>query len=242
MLIKIAICEDSTLHQQEVMHLLQEWKEQSGSDILTHVYTDSDKLSSAIDENFAAYDAYLLDIEMKTSMEGLEIARRIRLKHEDIPIIFITSHAELTLEGYDVQAMHFLGKPIPKDRFFNTLNRLVKDLESRASSFYTCIIDGATRRIPVHNIRYFVSDKSDSHYTLINGDSSLRFRSKLVDVVKAYPDDFIICHQSYVVNINHSRSLLGSTLTLSDGTELPVSKTHLQEVRRRFKKFISINP
>ncbi|MCL2548878.1 MAG: LytTR family DNA-binding domain-containing protein, partial [Symbiobacteriaceae bacterium] len=161
-------------------------------------------------------------------------AHKIRADNEHIPIIFITRHDELALDSYGVHALNFIVKPIDEARMFTTLDRLASILERRVKGFFSCNIEGTLRRFPYYEILYFVTDAADGHYILINGDASLRFRNKISDLVNSNPEIFILCHQSYIVNLDHLRTIQGNTATLSDGSVVAISKGNLSRVRQRF--------
>ena len=57
----------------------------------------------------------LLDIEMG-NMNGMELARNLRAKGDMLPIIFITGYSEFMQDGYDVEALHYLLKPVDKNK------------------------------------------------------------------------------------------------------------------------------
>ena len=241
MLIRMAIVEDSIYDQREAKAYVGQWSQQSNHDVQISVFDDSDKLLGVIDDEFEKFDVYLLDIEMKTPHEGLDLAKAIRKKYERIPIIFITSHTELAIRGWDVHALHFLGKPIDEPHFFATLDRLAAMLQSRKQDNFVCTIEGEMRRFLLYEIRYITSD-IESHYLLLNGDKTLRFRGKLSDIAANYAETMLICHQSYLVNIEHVRTLNSNMLTLSDGMTINVSKANLANIRKRFAEAFSINP
>jgi len=235
--IKIALCEDTPHDQRETERLLQLWEAQSGHRINIHAFSDTSKLSGAIDDAFERFDVYFLDIEMRKPLEGLEFAKTIRRQSQHVPIVFVTSHKELSYESHEVQALHFIAKPIDPKRLFETMDRLVKLLESRETTYFSFSIDRKKMSLPIYEILFMSTYEQDSHYITINGDPERRFLGKLSDIVKEHKDNFVLCHQSYLVNLDHLRVLLQSTLRLSDGTELPISKAQLSTVRRRFAEF-----
>ena len=58
-------------------------------------------------------------------ISGISLARRIREDGHRTEIIFITSHFEFVSEGYDVDALHYLTKPVPKDKLISVLDKAV---------------------------------------------------------------------------------------------------------------------
>lgn len=69
------------------------------------------------------FDLLLLDIDLgKEGEKGMELARRIRQKDERVSILFITGLPEYMNQGYDVQALHFLVKPVERERMTEVLD------------------------------------------------------------------------------------------------------------------------
>ena len=241
MLLRIAICEDDAHDLSDLVLLLQSWAKEQGHTLEYAAFSDSTKLLGAIDEAYGRYDLYLLDIEMHRPEEGLELARAIRRVDEHLPLVFITSHRELAFDSFDVSAFGFVGKPISErrnsERLVNALDRLIRAREQQETVYFTCTTESRVLRLPLYDIRYFCTCSRDSHYLLINGEEELRFRRRLGDIQREYPDALCSIHQSYLVNLEHVISLRAQTLLLSDGEELPISRGELQQVRQRFAAY-----
>lgn len=75
-------------------------------------------------------DAFLLDIEMPGA-DGLKVARFVRTVAGDTPICFVTNLGYLALEGYEVDAIGFLVKPLSYSSFRTTMDRLTRRIEGR---------------------------------------------------------------------------------------------------------------
>lgn len=68
------------------------------------------------------FDILLLDVEM-SGMSGLELARRLRADGDHAQLAFITSHFEFVGEGYEVEALNYLMKPVTREKLFAVLSR-----------------------------------------------------------------------------------------------------------------------
>jgi len=239
MQIKVAICEDDVREQRAIAALLHKWAENCHYHLTIDIFEDSLKLEGKIDAAFDTYDVYLLDINMSQPQEGLELAQRIRKHSLHTPIIFVTSHKELMYDAFDVQALHFIVKPIQEKRLFSALDRLSWLLKQRKDSFFTCKIAGELRRFPIQDIYFFTTK---GHYLLINGDNALYTRLKLGEVIENYADHFMMCNQGCAINTSHIRSIRFGALrvTLNNGVELPAGKGYLVNLRKRFSELFSI--
>lgn len=76
-------------------------------------------------------DVLLLDIDLKSSTSGLEIAEQIRKIDKSIYIIFVTGHFEFGMVAYKYKTFDFLQKPLTRERFEETILRLYSDIFRR---------------------------------------------------------------------------------------------------------------
>ena len=104
---RIAICDDEEIYRIELKSLLD--KLLINADYNIDTFDDGNRLS----ESFKAlpYDLVFLDIEMP-AVDGITLARAIRAASEKVFIVFLTSHVEYAIEGYEVNALRYLTKPV----------------------------------------------------------------------------------------------------------------------------------
>lgn len=62
------------------------------------------------------------------AMDGVTMARKLRQDNQTIQIIFITGYADYISDGYEVDALHYLMKPIQEEKLFTVLDRAVTKL------------------------------------------------------------------------------------------------------------------
>ena len=62
------------------------------------------------------------------AMDGVTMARKLRQDNQTVQIIFITGYADYISDGYEVDALHYLMKPIQEEKFFTVLDRAVTKL------------------------------------------------------------------------------------------------------------------
>lgn len=102
--------------------LLHEWSTNNNTEIETHEYSSVEQFLFDYESN--ACDLLLLDIEM-TGLNGTELAKSLRAKGDLLPIVFITGFSEYMSDGYDVEALHYLLKPVKKEKLFAVLDRYI---------------------------------------------------------------------------------------------------------------------
>ena len=103
------------------------------------------RISLASSEQFLFEQAYdrtqilFLDIEME-KMDGIALAREIRKHNRQMQIIFVTGYMEYIQEGYDVEALHYLLKPVSQEKIDSVLDRAVERLKTAYAVLLVIVI------------------------------------------------------------------------------------------------------
>lgn len=229
-MIKIAVCEDDpTLLSQLTSYVKTILEKHS---IVHHIesFTSAGTLFAR-----EAFDILLLDIEM-TPLSGLETAKRLRRRGDKSSIIFITAHPRYAVEAYDVQAFHYLIKPVNLQKLEVSLIKLCSSLqESRTQAI---AIRQGTRmwRIPLEKILYLeVMDRKIYLHTL---EETIPFYGKLEELEPSLPKIFFRCHRSYIVNLQHVKRYDKGEIILNNRENIPLSKRRYPSFGLAFMEYI----
>jgi DNA-binding LytR/AlgR family response regulator len=228
---RIAVCEDEKAHQSIIISLLQEWAAVSGRDIDVVAFDDAESLLMVWDD--VVFDVLILDIEMK-KMSGMELAKTVRRMDEDVIIIFVTSHESYSLEGYDVNPLHYLTKPLQERKFFKTLDKAFSIYQLKGGGGLVIGTDAGFVKISSDKICYI---SMYSHTAEIyTADGRYVTRMTVNDMLRALPSHFINCHRSCVVNMFKVSCVFDDHLVMEDGAEIPVSRSNIKKVRELFMR------
>lgn len=157
-----------------------------------------------------------LDINLKSSMNGISVAEKIRQTNKDIYIIFITAYIEYVFLAFQVKAFDYLPKPLSPERLEASLLRLFDDIGSSSNNF-----------ICINNKTYI---KEDDIYFIKRDGMKLVFATnynnyEIYSSFKKFfpklPDNFVRCHKSYIANINNITSVEANRnmITFSNNAE-----------------------
>lgn len=139
----------------------------------------------------------LLDIDLKSSTSGLEIAEKIREVDKSIYIIFVTGHFEFGMVAYKYKTFDFLQKPLTKERFEETILRLYSDVFGDKNKYIR--LDNDKTVIKENSIRFI---KKEGMKVIFHTDTrdyeTYGSFSKISDML---PYNFVRCHKSYIVNV-----------------------------------------
>ena len=226
---KIAICDDSDADRQYVLNMVDRWAASAGHVVHTDTFTSAENfLFHYAEEN--DYDILLLDIEMG-AMDGVTMAKRVRQDNEAIQIVFITGFADYISEGYEVSALHYLMKPIMRDKLFAVLNRAVAAVK-KTDKALLLPVGGEMIRLPVGRVQYV---EAFSHTVAIVTDTeTIQVKMPISEMENLLGNGFVRCHRSYLVGLKHISRLSRTEVILDNGNTLPLSRSTAPLVHKAF--------
>jgi len=186
-------------------------------------------------------DIIFLDIKMP-QLSGTEFVRSLR----NMPkIIFTTAHKEYAHEGFELDVIDYLLKPIPFDRFLKAVNKALpqkiqeeekqsKNEENNpSSSFIYLRVDRKMIKMLLNDIFYIESDKD--YVKVFTEKGYIITRQTIVSVEAMLPEkQFIRIHRSFIVSIDKIKYFTAETIMI--GTkELPIGRNY----RNNFLKWQS---
>ena len=183
-------------------------------------------------------DLVFLDVQMP----GLDGFGLIRVQGiERMPLtVFVTAHDEFAVQAFETQALDYLVKPLSEGRFKTTMKRVLERLRARLGGRLAVPTDAGELLLDAGEIDWIEArdDCADIHA----GVERYRVRASLTALERRLdPLRFVRVHRSAIVRFDHVRELVtagqdGATVVrLRDGTELPVSRRRLSDLRQRFR-------
>ena len=197
---------------------------------------NSDDILDYIKSNPA--DVFLLDINLKSSKTGLELAEEIRKIKKNSYLIFTTGHLEYAMVAYKYKTFDYIAKPITYDRLEDTIVRLFEDVNGLNKRYLR--IDNKNTLIDESEIQYVKRDgmKLVFHTPSRDYDTYSSF-NKFQDRL---PKSYIRCHKSCIANINQIKDIepVSGTITFRDGSTCdigPKYKSEFMEVLKSYGSF-----
>jgi len=171
-------------------------------------------------------DLVFLDIQMP-NLKGTDFAKLI---DPSTKVVFTTAYADYALQGYELNALDYLLKPITFERFVEAVNKVKMPSEANGITTLTIKSGYDLFKVSIAAIQYIVSDGEYVVYHTptqkIMSHGSLKALEKTLD-----SSQFMRVHRSYIVNRNLVNGLKGRDLLLADQL-IPVSDSYIDQVKK----------
>ena len=223
---RIAIVDDSAEDAGFVRDILSGWAELRQVSIRAEVFTTAEGFLFRYAED-KDWDILLLDIEMG-AMDGVTMAKRVRQSNEAVQIVFITGYSDYIAEGYEVAALHYLVKPVSREKLLTVLDRA---LEKRKQE-ERCLnleLSGEMVRIPFYEIRYL---DVRQNYVTVHAKADYTVKRTLGDFEKELDERFCRVGRGLILNLKYIQRVTKTEVRLSDGTVLPLPRGAYEPLNR----------
>ncbi|WP_036154462.1 LytR/AlgR family response regulator transcription factor [Maribacter forsetii] len=170
-------------------------------------------------------DVLFLDIQMP-EIKGTDFAKMV---DSNTKIIFTTAYSQYALEGYELNAVDYLLKPITFERFVTAVNKVKSNKIVEKSDSFTIKSGYDLHKVKFEDIQYIVSDSE--YVTFHMADKKIISNQRLKALEQELPSAmFMRVHRSYIINKNSVTGLKGRDLLLSE-VMIPVSDSYYDRVK-----------
>lgn len=235
----ISICDDNFAGRSFIRDVVMHYREMRHIRELEILEYDSPaQLERDLDT--VESDVYILDV-IYTDGNGIDLARKIRLRYHYNPIVFITASKENALNAFGVFATSYFIKPVKPKDLFETLDYVRKTMtENRASYLQINTVEG--RQLLRFSAIMCVERSGQSLLiTLNNGRvyESVTLRESFASKVKPLLQDerFVQTHVSFLVNLDAVASYQKDRIILQNGREIPVSRKYNAIVKEKYNVY-----
>jgi len=162
-----------------------------------------------------------LDIDMP-DMNGLELARALAERHEDICLVFATAYPDHALQAFELYAVDYILKPFNEKRIDKTVRKLLGKTQPQSSSklasenLITLEIHSEKKCLNPNEILYIESRKPRTIIKTLSETYIIRGDMDTFEIM-LQPYEFYRCHRSYLVNPKHIKEIIHSGRTFQIG-------------------------
>ncbi len=184
-------------------------------------------------------DLIFLDIQMPQIL-GTNFIRTLKNPPK---VIFTTAFRKYAVEGFDLDAVDYLLKPISFDRFLKAVNKVMNTtlpvknasfyIEKENNNFIHFRADRKTLKIPLDDILFVESLKD--YIKVVTKSKPIVTKQSISSLEENLPANFIRIHRSYIVSVDKIESYTNELVQIGKH-ELPISRSYRHEVEKILKE------
>ena len=213
--IEIAVCDSD----REIANELKKWIALYKPETYAKTFFSADALLRY--KEF--FDIYFLDIK---GISGLELAHQIRQREKlaGAPrsiLIFATGFSDYMADAFDVQAFHYLIKPIKEEKFREVLEKAMEEAKTKRQqeeAYILLRIPSKKKKVLLRNVLYVES--SNKKVLVHTTEGTYEVQGKMEDFEQSLGDTFYRSHRCYLVNFSHISSYGKNEIELVNGDRI----------------------
>lgn len=219
-MIKIAVLEDEPNFAADLQRILQRYATEYSLSFEIKLFANGMEFLKAKSTDF---DIIFLDINMP-EINGIDIAKHIRKKDENVVLIFVTNLAQYAIDGYSVDAMDFILKPIRYSSLKFRLDKAISLIEKRKKGSIIIKVNREYVKLDSSDIYYIEANKHKLVYHTVKGDyevwgSMTKVKKELESL------GFASCNVSYYINLMYVAKIEGDDVVVN-GEKLKISRSN----------------
>ena len=178
-----------------------------------------------------AIDLIFLDIQMP-KLTGLDFLKALQTRPK---VILVTAYREYALDGFELDVVDYLLKPVSLERFVKAIDKFYKQHRpgqplkqmQPPPEFLLVKSDRKTVKIPLHDIIY-VESYSD-YIKIFTEREMILTKERISHIEENLPSSFIRTHRSFIVNAQKIRSFSAEIIEVGN-KEVPISRSYREQV------------
>ena len=233
-MISVAILEDDSMASKQLCRMLETYGQRHQCFLSVSCFDCADKFFQSLVH--ACFDIIFLDIDLP-DMNGMNVARRIRQADKQVVLIFTTNLSQYAIQGYEVDAMDYILKPISPQVIDLKMDRAVQFSRQSRETAVSINTRGGFVRVPSSSIQFleiyghriiYHTEKQDyeSYGTMKQAIEQLPRRG------------FFRTTASFVVNFRHIQKVEGLTVFIGNRS-IPISRLRKAEFMEAANQFFS---
>jgi Response regulator of the LytR/AlgR family len=220
---RIAVCDDEEIFRADIRKHID--KLYSSLDVVVDSFSGGKDLIAAFESR--PYDLVFLDIEMP-EMDGITLAKKLRQLDEKTYIVFLTGHVEYALEGYEVNALRYLTKPVQDDKLKEVLRYVADKMASKRQLMIK--VDGEEHLLDISDILYL--EAQNQYIMIYTVDAEYLVRYNLADYENELKGDgFFRTHRGYLVSLGKVKKLGKNEVIMEGNATVPVSRSMMPKLK-----------
>lgn len=236
-MIRIALCDDDSTILSAVTLYIQKYAEKKKLlNLEIFPFETARALRNALDEA-KSFDIFLLDVYIGDEL-GTALAKNIRKRGIESPIVFLTTSLEHAPESFETGTLRYLLKPLNPQKLFEALDVALQAAEKTGQHQIKLKTENGVENINTSRILYSEAHDHYQYITLECG-SQIRVRMTVTELyqILARSGGFFRVGSSYIVNLRNIRNVTTSQAHLYGNVTIPIPRGKHTELKKAFWNF-----
>lgn len=223
-MVSIAVCDDELLDCLTISAQIRTIMEEMGAAFCIEQFQSGGELLKSL----GRFDVIFLDILME-GMDGMETARRCRRMAFDRMLVFFSSSRDYVFDAYDVEAFHYLVKPVDEGKLRHVLGRAVERERQLFREYIVVSRERQVRKLFLDSVRYF---EIRGRQIEVHEEQGVFTWYEQIGALEKQLEGkgFFRCHKSYLINLGHVEVYNRQEAVLDNGERILIA-------RRRYEQF-----
>lgn len=234
-MLSIAVCDDELLECLNISAKIQALMEEMQISCSIERFLSGKELLNDLNR----FDLIFLDILMD-GMDGMETARRCRKLAFEKMLVFLSSSRSYVFDAYDVEAFHYLVKPVEDEKLKTVLKRAAEKEKHISQEYIVVSRERQNRKIFLDSVLYFEirGRRIDVHEE--NGIFTYYGQIGVLEQ-QIQRKGFFRCHKSYLLNLKHVEVYSRQDAVLDNGEKIIIAKRRYEEFCQEFLSYMRKN-
>lgn len=229
---KVAIVEDNDSQRTLLNQFILKYSNTHNMNVQIDCYKNGLEIIEKTDE---LYDIIYFDVEMPM-IDGMTAAKRIRKRDPEVLIVFVTNFVQYAIEGYSVNAIDFLLKPLTYFVFSEHFKKILPKIKTTDEKALVIKSTQGIRKINFSDIYYI---ESDAHYIdIYTKQEKITARESLKNMEQNLQEgNFNRCNNCYIINLAHVQEVNKNIVTVGD-YQLHISRPRKKQFMEALTNYI----
>ena len=215
---RIVIAEDDPHCARQLQQFIRDFGRETGRTFQITCYDNGEDL---VEHYKPEFDLILMDVDMPF-MDGMTAAGYVREKDPEVVIVFVTNLAQYAIQGYSVNALDYILKPLNYFSFSQRLGRALQFIHKKEAAFLTVMVKGGAIKLEVDGIFYI---ERLGRQLMFHTRSGIHASTATLQQVEQDLEGkgFARCNKGYLVNLEHVTGIQDGCAVV-DGDRLLISR------------------
>ncbi len=229
---RIALLEDDEQEKEQFLAALHEWDPTRDAECYSSI---EDLMEGA--KRSPYFTVAFLDVYLPME-SGIDAAKKMRTISPRTELVFVTTSQAHAIEAFNMNALHYIVKPISSADIREVFERIRKNNNRRPA---ICLkSNNAARMIHFEDIAYIASDNHQVQIHLRKG-GMISVYMRLSDIQEQLDESFLKVQRSVIVNADFIERMTAETCVLKNKEVISLSRKDRSEIRRAYDEFVFLH-